>query len=122
MGQPEDSPGVQLVDPLAADADCVANSGEGLGWVVGQAIVGDDDFSQTGGQLLDGVPERAVDLCPMDQIDRIDVSGRHRLQAGRARRTMVGSDGAPDGAGDGGDRIGTEGDTPLGIIAAKGRP
>ena len=27
MGQPEDSPGVQLVDPLAADAHCVANSG-----------------------------------------------------------------------------------------------
>ena len=122
MRQPEDGPRVQLVDPLATDAHFAADSGEGLRRVVAQSVVSDHDFSQTGGQLLNEVPERGVDLVTMDQIYGIDVGGRVRLQAGGAGRTMVDGDSPPHGTGDGWDGVGAEGGAPLWVVAAEGSP
>jgi len=44
MGEPEESGDVELLSPLAGQAESLADLGEGLREVTDQAVVGDDDL------------------------------------------------------------------------------
>jgi hypothetical protein len=71
VGQPEQSDDVQLLDPLAGEAQSLADGGQALGRTPRQAVVGDDDLAQAWRQRTDEAMEFGPNLGLVELLGRV---------------------------------------------------
>jgi hypothetical protein len=116
MGQPEDGLNVELVDALAADSQDRADGRESLRGVAVEAVVGDDDVTQTGGELSGQVVQDGLDLSAVESLELPAVRDPRGMAQVRARETALEGDGPPDSVGDGRDGVAAERDAAPGIV------
>jgi hypothetical protein len=113
---------MQLVDTLAADTQDRADGGKGLRGMAVEAVVGDDDVTEAGGELSGQVVQSGADLSTIESVDYVDVRDPERVERVSGRETVLEGNGTPDGVGDGRHGVRAEGGAALRIVVAQGRP
>jgi len=113
---------MQLVDTLAADPENCADGGEGLRRIAVEAVVGDDDVTQAGRELVGHVVQNGVDPSLIERGDAVDVCDERSMEQVGGGEAVLKGNGTPDGVGDGRDGIGAKGSAAPRVVVAQCRP